>query len=260
LRSPLAEILGICQAATDGAFAVDASRLNINRKRDKVDVQNSMLFFVNMFKYVAKTLAMETLELFKVPGQAGLILGNTFPPCLLAGEDMFKDRAKRELFFVIAKAMAFSRPELAMARLHPIEDLEAIVQAAIVSVVPNHEVTGDPEAVDRARRKLDKSLSEAARQPLSRAVREALRDPAQLDLRSYLEGVEHSANRAGVLLCTDVEVAMRCFAQDQGAAARLPLRAKVRDLMIFCLGEPYFKLRQSLGIAVDVKAEGRANP
>src|SRR5262249_8129959 len=155
-----------------------------NRKRDKVDVQSSMLFFVNMFKYVAKTLAMETLELFKVPGQAGLILGNTFPPCLIAGEDMFKDRPKRELFFRIAKAMAFSRPELAMARLHPIEDLEAVVQAAIVSVVPNHAATGDPEAVERALRKLEKSFSEAARQPLSRAVREVLRDPAQLDLRS----------------------------------------------------------------------------
>jgi golgin subfamily B member 1 len=156
--------------------------------------------------------------------------------------------------------MAFSRPELAMARLHPLEDLEAIVQAAIVSVVPNHVATGDAEAVDRARRKLEKSFSEAARQPLSRAVREVLRDPTQLDLRSYLEGVEHTANRAGVLLCTEVDVAMRCFAQDQGAAARLPLRSKVRDLMIFCLSEPYFKLRQSLGISVEVKVEGRATP
>ncbi len=258
LKSPLAELLGICQAATAGAFAVDHARLNITRKRDKVDVASSMLFFVNMFKYVAKTMAMETLELFKVPGQGGLILGNTFPPCLIAGEDMFKDRPKRELYFVIAKAMAFSRPELAMARLHPIEDLEAIVQAAVSLVVPTHPITADPEAVDRARRKLEKSLSESARQPLSRVVREALRDPTQLDLRSYLEGVEHTANRAGILLCTEVEVAMRCFSQDQGAAARLPLRSKVRDLMIFCLSEPYFKLRQSLGLSVEVKVEGRA--
>jgi tetratricopeptide (TPR) repeat protein len=260
LKSPLAEILGICQTATAGTFAVDPTRLNINRKKDKVDVQSSMLFFVNMFKYVAKTLAMETLELFKVPGHSGLTLGNTFPPCLLAGEDMFKDRSKRELYFVIAKAMAFSRPELAMARLLPPEELEVIVQAAVALVAPEHPITGDAEAIERTRRKIEKTLSEAARQPLSRAVREVLRDPSQLDLRSYLEGVEHTANRAGVLLCTDVEVAMRCFAQDQGAAARLPLRAKVRDLMTFCLGEPYFKLRQSLGLSVDVRSEGRASP
>lgn len=260
LRGPMGEILAICQEASAGAFAVDHQKLNINRKRDKVDVGSSMLFFANMFKYVARTLGMDSLELYKVAGMSGLSLGNTFPVCLVAGEDMFKDRPKRELWFTVGKALAFSRPELSMVRLHPPEEVEAIVQAAVSLAMPNFAITADPALVAEQQRRLSGSLSEAARPALFRAAKEATRDPQSLDLRPYLEAAEHTANRAGVLLSGDVEVAMRCLSQDQGAAARLPLRSKVRDLMLFCMSEPYSKLRASLGLAVEVKIEGRATP
>ncbi|HUB09934.1 MAG TPA: tetratricopeptide repeat protein, partial [Myxococcales bacterium] len=228
LRGPMAEVLSICQEATGGAFAVDHGRLNVNPKRDRVDVASSMLFFVNMYKYVARTLSMEAHELFKVPGAAGLALGNSWPICFLAGEDMFKDRPKKELWFAIAKAMAFSRPELAMARLHPREELEAIFQAALYLAVPSFRPTADPGELQRQGRKLEKGLSEAARPALFRAARECLKDPNQTELRGYIEAVEHTANRAGILLCADVEVAKRCLARDPGVAARLPERSKVR--------------------------------
>jgi hypothetical protein len=257
LRGPMAEILALCQSATGGAFAVDHAKLNINRKRDKVDVSSSMLFFANMYKYAAKTLGAETVDLYKVSGLTGLGLGNTFPICLLAGEDMFKDRPKRELWFQIAKSMAFLRPELAMVRLHPADEIEAIVQAAVSLAAPDFAISADPELVAQQQRRLGSSLSEQARPALFRAAKEALADPRSLDLRPYLEAVEHTANRAGMLLCGDVEVAMRCLSQDQGAVTRLPIRSKVRDLMLFCVSEPYFRLRAALGLGVEVKAEGR---
>ncbi len=259
LRGPMAEVLSICQEATGGAFAVDHGRLNVNPKRDRVDVASSMLFFVNMYKYVARTLSMEAAELFKVPGAAGLVLGNTWPVCFLAGEDMFKDRPKKELWFAIAKAMAFSRPELAMARLHPPEELEAIFQAALYLAVPSFRPTADPGELQRQGRKLEKGLSETARPALFRAARECLKDPNQTELRGYIEAVEHTANRAGILLCADVEVAKRCLARDPGVAARLPERSKVRDLMLFCLSGNFFALRRALGLAIDIPtADGRA--
>jgi hypothetical protein len=47
------------------------------------------------------------------------------------------------------------------------------------------------------------------------------------------------------------------LSQDQGSATRLPIRSKVRDLMLFCVSEPYAKLRAALGVGVEVKAEGK---
>lgn len=258
LRGPMAEVLGICHEATGGAFAVDYSRLGVNPKQDGVEVGQSMLFFVNMFKYVAKTLGCDASELFKISGLNGLTLGNSWPVCFLAGEDMFKDRPKKELWFLIAKVMAFSRPELALARLQPAEDLEAIFQAALAIAVPDYQPTAEPREFDRQGRRLEKSLSEAARPALFRAAKECLADPAQLDLRGYVEAVEQTANRAGILLCADVEVAKRCLSRDPGVAARLPERTKVRDLLLFCLSEDFFILRRALGLAIEIPNEGRA--
>jgi tetratricopeptide (TPR) repeat protein len=258
LRGPMAEVLAICQDATAGAFAVDHGRLNVNPKKDRVDVAQSMLFFVNMYKYVARAFSMEAAELFKVPGVTGLALGNTWPICFLASEDMFKDRPKKELWFAIAKAMAFSRPELAMARLHPPEELEAIFQAALYLAVPTFRPTADPQELQKQGRKLEKGLSETARPALFRAARECLKDPNQTELRGYIEAVEHTANRAGILLCADVEVAKRCLAKDPGVAARLPERSKVRDLMLFCLSSNFFALRKALGLSIEIPNEGRA--
>ncbi len=258
LRGPMAEVLSICHEASGGAFAVEIARLNVNPKRDRVDVAQSMLFFVNAYKYVARVLGVEALELYKVPGASGLALGNSWPVCILAGEDMFKDRPKRELWFLIAKALAFSRPELALARLHPPEELEAIFQSALVLAAPSHQPTADPRELERVGRRLEKSLSDTARPALFRAARECLKDPAQRDVRGYLEAVEHTANRAGILLCGDVETAKRSLSRDTGVAARLPERSKVRDLMLFCLSESFFALRQSLGLSVEIAAEGRA--
>jgi len=64
----------------------------------------------------------------------------------------------------------------------------------------------------------------------SMSPKEYARLPNPPSLRSYLEAVEITANRTGSLLSCEVEVAKRCLAQDPGAAARLPLRNKVRDL------------------------------
>ncbi len=107
-------------------------------------------------------------------------------------------------------------------------------------------------------RKLEKGLSETARPALFRAARECLKDPNQTELRGYIEAVEHTANRAGILLCADVEVAKRCLARDPGVAARLPERSKVRDLMLFCLSSNFFSLRKALGLSIEIPTEGRA--
>lgn len=258
LRGPLAEVLALCQQATGGVFAVDHARLNVNPRRDRVDLAQSMLFFVNTYKYVAKTLGMEAVDLFKSPGLSGLQLGNTWPPCLLAGEDLFKDRPKRDLWFLVGKAMAFRRPELALARLHPPEEIDAIFQAALFIAAPSFRPTANPEELQRQGRRLERGLSDSARPALLRAARECLKDPVQMDLRGYLEAVEQTATRVGVLLASDLEAVRRSLTMDPGAVARLPERRRLRDLVLYCTSESYALLRGSIGISVDVPAAGRS--
>ncbi len=248
LRGPMGEILALCQGATGGAFAVDHGKLNINRKRDKVDVTSSMLraFFADYVQVrgedVMPRRGPRTLQ-----GRRSERTGSReYLPDLhfrRAKDASSKgDRyPKRELWFMIAKAMAFTRPELAMVRLHPADEIEAIVQAAVSLAAPDFVISADPELVAEQQRRLVSSLSEQARPALFRAVKEALVDPGSLDLRPYLEAAEHTANRAGMLLCGDVESRdALLLSWDPGSmATRLPIRSKVQDLMLFCaVSEP----------------------
>src|SRR5690606_36324309 len=106
-RGPIGGILAIVQAQAGAIFARDHNALHIqgrdvrlDRKRDRVDVATSMLFFANAYRYVAHTCGMEAMELYKVQWVAGLTLADTWPHCLVAGEELFTDqRPKQELYF-----------------------------------------------------------------------------------------------------------------------------------------------------------------
>jgi pyruvate/2-oxoacid:ferredoxin oxidoreductase beta subunit len=87
-------------------FGQKEKDLGIVAKKDEIDVQGSMLFFANMFKYVQRTLGVEHLRLFRKEEVAGrLKLVSTEPPGILAGEDMFKERPKKDLGMI---AMAYN--------------------------------------------------------------------------------------------------------------------------------------------------------
>ena len=101
LRGPLAEIMTLLAQHARPMFVQTPKELGLNLKKDEIDVPGSMLFLVNMFKYVARTLGVEPLRLFRreeVPSRLQLV--PTDPPGVLVGEELFRDRPKKELWFV----------------------------------------------------------------------------------------------------------------------------------------------------------------
>ena len=259
LKGPVADILAILYEQAGSQLAADPKELGLNPRRDLVDPASSMLYFANMYRYVGRVLGMEGVPLYKQAQQGeGLALAFTSPVSLIANEDMLGRSKKRQLWFTIAKALAFTRPELALGRTHSLEDLDLLIQAAASLVNPGFPVSLDPREVQKVQKKLQRGLSPEAVSALTRVVRGWRPDKALADLRAYAEGVEHTANRAGILLAGDVEVARACLMEDRGGAAKLPLRSKVRELVMFCLSEAYFQLRQELGIALQIPGQGRS--
>ncbi|RMG14254.1 MAG: tetratricopeptide repeat protein, partial [Deltaproteobacteria bacterium] len=257
LKGPVAEILSIVYEHAGHALAVEPRALGIHPRRDRIDPAESMLYFANTYKYVARVLGTEGIPIYKSAAQQeGLGVGNTFPVCLLASEEVLGRSKRGHVRFTLAKALAFARPELALGRVHGLEELEVILQATASLVHPAFPVTQDPAAVQRVQRALGKALSPEALGALQRLVHGWRPDRLLSDLRAYAEGVEHTANRAAILLAGDVAVAKACLMEDRGGAAKLPLRSKVRELVMFCLSEEYFQLRESLGLSVEVPTRG----
>ncbi|MDF1566326.1 MAG: tetratricopeptide repeat protein [Deltaproteobacteria bacterium] len=253
LKGPVADILAILYEQAGPAIAVDLKVEGVNVRKDRVDVASSPLYFANMYRYVGKVLGMEAVALYQRLDQTeGLAVLNTSPLSLAASEEMLGRSSKRELWFAIGKAMAFCRPELALGRVLDLEHLDLLLQSAASLVRPGFPVNLHPQEVQRTQAQLRKVLSPEATQALARVVRDWSPERALADLRDYAAGVEHTANRAGILLAGDIAVARSCLMEDKGGAAKLPFRTKVRDLVMFCLSEEFFQVREALGLAVQI--------
>jgi hypothetical protein len=210
-----------------------------------------MLFFANMFKYVERTLGFRGLRLFRkedVPSRLQVV--PTDPTGLLAGEEMFKERPKKELWFAIAKAMAFARPELFLARLMPHDQLDLVFQAACAVGTSRFVVTADPHLVEKLKHEIERTLPDAVRKNTLKLLARAYCDVQHPgDVRAYLDGAELSSNRVGALLAGDLEIVRRAVVSEKAQVSKLREDMRIRDLASFCVSEEYVKLREKLGLS-----------
>jgi hypothetical protein len=175
------------------------------------------------------------------------------PSGLLAGEELFKERPKKELWFTIGKAMAFLRPELKLARLMPHDQLEAVFQAAASLGTSRFVVSADPHLVEKLKRRLEKTLPEATRTQKLKLLARACCDAQHPgDVRAYLDAAELTSNRVGTLLAGDLDVARRLVVAEKATVSRLKEETRLHDLVLFCTSEGYAALRQRLGLSVVV--------
>jgi hypothetical protein len=254
LRGPLAEIMALLAREASALYAQQPKELGLDPRRGEVDLATSMLFFANMFKYVALTLGIPAPRLFRVEGPPGrLALVPAVPPALVAADDLFRERPKKELWFTIGRAMSFARPELTLARFMPHDQLEVVFQAACSLGTSRFVVTADPHQVDRVKRQLARVLPPAtASQALKLLARRycAIQHPG--DVRAYMDGCELTANRVGALVAGDLEVARRGLAE-KAQVSKLRDETRLRDLTQFCLSEDWSALRSHLGLSVVVQ-------
>ncbi|WP_373045433.1 hypothetical protein [Vulgatibacter sp.] len=258
-RGPVAQIFAILHAqagsllaADHGAVPLQGRELRIDRKRDRVDL-GGMLYLVGAYNRAAATLGLEAPELYKVAGVAGLHLANTWPACIVAGEEMFTEQgSRRQLAFVLGRNLAFTRHEIALACFHAEPQLEILLQAAVLLGEPRFKRTADEAQVEKTRKKLAKVLTPPAVEALKKIAYGYARDRSRQSVRDWLEAAEFTANRVGTLLCGDLAVARHQLAAEQGGVAELPLDARLRDVAAFALSEGFGDLRKALGLAVTI--------
>ncbi|WP_248353450.1 tetratricopeptide repeat protein [Anaeromyxobacter oryzae] len=256
VKGPLADIMTLLALHARPLFVQKEKDLGVNPKKDELDVQGSMLFFANMFKYVERTLGLKGLRLFRKGGVPALLqLVPTDPPGFLAADEMFEERPKKELWFAIGKALAFARPELLMARLMPHDQLDLVFQAACSAGTSRFVVTADPHLVAKLKRELEKTLPEPVRKNTLKLLARAYCDVQHPgDVRSYLDGAELTSNRAGALLAGDLEVVRRAVLEERPQVSKLRDETRLRDLALFCVSEEYAALRERLGLSCLVPA------
>ena len=111
--------------------------------------------------------------------------------------------------------------------------------------------TWEEGPVGEARQALERSLHGQAKDQLARIVAKLIQSGGALDLKKWLGGIDMTADRAGFVCAHDLETAVEIIKASDESSSAVPQQDRLKELVLYSVSEPYFKLRKKLGISVD---------
>jgi tetratricopeptide (TPR) repeat protein len=156
--------------------------------------------------------------------------------------------------FVAGRAVAYFVPGFFLRQvLSNMTALKSWVFAAIRLVKPRFPVSGELETlVNQASRELALTpLPASQREQLTDVVSKLLRSTESLDLKKWAHSVDYAADRAGLVMCQDLEHAtslIKAIPAEEGAP---PQNLRIEKLITYSVSTAHLTLRERLGTGVD---------
>jgi hypothetical protein len=222
-------------------------------RRFRQDPATSTVTFAKTFGWAAQVLGVTMPELYvrnDVPG--ALMAVPATPPASVAGQTVLTGFTPQELTFIVGKHLSGYRGEHYIKNLFPtLNELKVILFAGVKIVIADFSVPGEmAQAVNATAMELVKHMQPVQRESLRLVVQKWIEDGAKADLKRWMQAIEITASRAGLLLCADLEIAKKIIAAEPQLPGDLPPGDKMKELLVFSVSEQYFSLRKTLGIAV----------
>jgi tetratricopeptide (TPR) repeat protein len=247
--SKLMEILAgpvhALRASTDKA-------LNLVKEKP-VDFATSTVSFVKTFNFVQQVMGISMpLRLFlldKTPGGLVDIVGAE-PPAIKAGSTLLTGFSPQDLAFVVGRHLAYYRPEHFIRRIFASHTEIKMVLLAGLRIAGIG--AADPN-VDQWAQQLLTKMTQPQIDALRNVARKFVEAGGNADIKAWMQQVELTSCRAGFLMANDLEVAARMIQQlpPEGTTDVAP-KDKIKELVLFSVSEQYFRLREALGIQIQV--------
>lgn len=204
------------------------------------------------YGFVAQVLGVPTPRLFLRQDVAGgLTHLPVYPLASLCGSSLLQGFQPLDLMFVCGRHLSDYRGEHFVRTLLPSNtELKAVLMAglAIAGLVP----ATDPQ-IQQVVQQLAPKLQAAQVDALRSLGKRFIDAGARTDVKRWLQCVEITACRAGFLIANDLETAARMItALGPAGPVDLPPKDKVKEIVLFSVSEEYFRLRQALGIQLNV--------
>jgi tetratricopeptide (TPR) repeat protein len=230
-----------------------ARQLPVLDKRFKQDPATSTVTFAKTFGWAAQVLGVPTPELYvrnDVPG--ALVAVPSQPPASVAGQTVLTGFSPQELTFIVGKHLSYYRGEHFIRNLFPtLNELKVLLFAAVKIIMNDFAVPPEmAQAVNTTAQELVKHMQPIQRDGLRLVVQKFVEDGAKVDLKRWMQSIEVTACRAGLLLCADLDIAKKIIAAEPQLPVDLSPQEKLKELIVFSVSEQYFTLRKALGIAV----------
>ena len=205
--------------------------------------------------FAAGVLGIEAPPAYENPNDAGGVsfLFGRVPSLVLGQAALSSDLPLQPAAFLAAQKLAYLRPGMYVRHLLASGTaLKAWFFAAIKLTSPQFPVAPELEgAVLEAVHALDAGLLGAARDHLTRVVSKLLTSGAALDLKRWVAGIDLTADRAGLIVCHDLEMAVRVIRASDDGSSSVPVDERIKELVLYSVSPAYFAVRSRLSIALD---------
>ncbi len=202
-----------------------------------------------------------TLQVLNIPTQPRLYLQQTTPgglthipgsnpPSVLAGGTLLTGYSPVDLMFVCGRFLTYYLSEHFVRTIFPSHtELRMLLLAAL-------RISGmgpaDPQ-VDQWVQLLLPHMQAAQQDALRAVCRKFIDAGGSTDIKQWMQTTELTAIRAGFLVCNDLDTARRMInALPPEGSVDLPAKEKLKELVLFSVSERYFRLREALGIQIQV--------
>ncbi|KPK16922.1 MAG: hypothetical protein AMJ62_03270 [Myxococcales bacterium SG8_38] len=248
----ISKIMEVIAPAVRASLAVPDKKLNLHKRKPE-DLANPSLALARQFKLAQDVLNVTIpVRLFIQKELSGALRDEprSNPPAIITGYTLLSGYRPVDLAFVCGRHLSYYRPEHFIRTMyHSHTELRTLLLAAMRLV----SMGGGDASVDSTAKQLAKFMDQPHIDVLKRVVRKFVDAGGQADVKRWMQATEVTSLRAGLLLCDDVETAVRMTQQIASeSTADLAPRDKVKEIVLYSISESYFSLREQLGIQIKV--------
>jgi tetratricopeptide (TPR) repeat protein len=219
-----------------------------------VDLQTHPYPVSQTLYYASGVLGFPAPPVFQNPNDpAGLGFLHAHTPAIVLGRAAFESVVPNQsLAFVAGRHMTYFRPGFYVRHLVPTgTGLKAWLFAAIKLCVPQFPVAPDLQGqVSEAMTFMQQDFQGVQREILTSMVSKLLQSGGAVDLKKWVGGIDMTADRAGFLLAHDLATAAEVMRATEDASS-VPSKERVKEVVLFSIGEEYLELRKKLQITVE---------
>ncbi|MFV8755019.1 tetratricopeptide repeat protein [Nannocystaceae bacterium ST9] len=188
------------------------------------------------------------------------------PPLLIAGPLARASSANdRQLEFALARGLYFTRPETVLIAGLTRRSFADVLSATLGAFHPRHgkrkQARGEPDAVGKLSQELARKLPIRVARQIAALFKDHELD--SFDSRALRTWVRRAGDRVGLVVCGDLEAALRVLAGPELERAELRARigrdAELRELIAYAVSGAYADARRAIGyqVAGDKVSEAR---
>jgi serine/threonine protein kinase/cytochrome c-type biogenesis protein CcmH/NrfG len=220
-----------------------------------VDVVNDAYPMSQTLYYACGVLGVELPIVFHNQNlEVGLAFVHALPRAMVLGRAALATRnvPPQALAFVAAQKLAYYTPGQYVRQIVATSTgLKAWLFGAIRLATPSFPIAPELEGPVREAVEALQKLPPAQKEQLTALVGKLLQGGASIDLKKWNGACDLTADRAGLLLSNDLEVALTLLKASDDANAPISTKDRIKELTLFAASEDYFALRQKLGIGID---------